>query len=126
MLVALAHADEVGGQAGPLGPGAEVTRILVAADPDRSARLRAGVLGAELYRAYGGTSVVLRLAGTWVLLVSGGGPTADKPAVTFAPRRTRRLHRNAQGARGRRFRRRSTSLPAPFRLMTERGRDCLT
>jgi catechol 2,3-dioxygenase-like lactoylglutathione lyase family enzyme len=43
------------------------------------------VLGAELYREYGGTSVVLKFAGTWLLLVSGGGPTADKPAVTFAP-----------------------------------------
>jgi catechol 2,3-dioxygenase-like lactoylglutathione lyase family enzyme len=43
------------------------------------------VLGAELYREYGGTSVVLRFAGTWLLLVSGGGPTADKPSVVFAP-----------------------------------------
>ena len=77
--------DDVGGQAGPLGPDAEVTHILVATDPDRSARFWTEVLGAELYRAYGGTSVVLRFAGTWVLLVSGGGPTADKPAVTFAP-----------------------------------------
>ena len=45
------------------------------------------VLGAELYREYGGTSVVLQLAGSWLLLVSGGGPTADKPAVVFAPPR---------------------------------------
>jgi catechol 2,3-dioxygenase-like lactoylglutathione lyase family enzyme len=29
--------------------------------------------------------VVLRFAGTWLLLVSGGGPTADKPSVVFAP-----------------------------------------
>jgi len=72
-------------QGGPLGSAAEVTHILVVADPDRSARFWVEVLGAELYRAYGGTSVVLRLAGTWVLLVSGGGPTADKPLVTFAP-----------------------------------------
>jgi catechol 2,3-dioxygenase-like lactoylglutathione lyase family enzyme len=43
------------------------------------------VLGAELYREYGGTSVVLRFAGTWLLLVTGGGPTADKPGVVFAP-----------------------------------------
>jgi len=31
------------------------------------------------------TSVVLRFAGSWLLLVSGGGPTADKPAVVFGP-----------------------------------------
>ena len=43
------------------------------------------MLGAELYREYGGTSVVLRLFGTWLLLVTGGGPTPDKPEVTFAP-----------------------------------------
>ena len=30
-------------------------------------------------------SVVLRFAGSWLLLVSGGGPTADKPTVTFLP-----------------------------------------
>jgi lactoylglutathione lyase len=29
--------------------------------------------------------VVLRFAGTWLLLVSGGGPTADKAAVVFGP-----------------------------------------
>ena len=43
------------------------------------------MLGAELYRENGGTSVVLQFAGTWLLLVSGGGPTADKPAVVFGP-----------------------------------------
>jgi catechol 2,3-dioxygenase-like lactoylglutathione lyase family enzyme len=29
--------------------------------------------------------VVLRLFGTWLLLATGGGPTPDKPEVTFAP-----------------------------------------
>jgi lactoylglutathione lyase len=37
-----------------------------------------------VYREYGGTSVVLRLLGTWLLLVTGGEPTQDKPDVTFA------------------------------------------
>jgi hypothetical protein len=31
--------------------------------------------------------VVLRFADTWLLLVSGGGLTADKPGVVFAPSR---------------------------------------
>ena len=70
---------------GPLGADVAVTHILVAADPERSRDFWVNVLGAELYREYGGTSVVLRFAGTWLLLVSGGGPTADKPAVVFAP-----------------------------------------
>ncbi len=30
-------------------------------------------------------SAVLKFAGTWLLLVTGGGPTADKPTGTFAP-----------------------------------------
>ena len=72
-------------QAGPLGADVAVTHILVVADPARSRDFWVGVLGAELNREYGGTSVVLRFAGSWLLLVSGGGPTADKPAVTFLP-----------------------------------------
>jgi catechol 2,3-dioxygenase-like lactoylglutathione lyase family enzyme len=71
--------------AGPLGPDVAVTHILVVADPARSRGFWVNVLGAELYREYGGTSVVLRFAGTWLLLVTGGGPTADKPGVSFAP-----------------------------------------
>ena len=42
------------------------------------------MLGAEVHREYGGTSCVLRAFGTWLLLVTSGGPTADKPTVTFA------------------------------------------
>jgi catechol 2,3-dioxygenase-like lactoylglutathione lyase family enzyme len=70
---------------GSLGPDVAVTHILVVADPARSRDFWVNVLGAELYREYGGTSVVLRFAGTWLLLVTGGGPTADKPGVFFAP-----------------------------------------
>src|SRR6185437_2994814 len=70
---------------GPLGSDVAVTHILVVADPARSRDFWVDVLGAELYRQYGGTSVVLRFAGTWLLLVSRGGPTADKPTVVFAP-----------------------------------------
>jgi catechol 2,3-dioxygenase-like lactoylglutathione lyase family enzyme len=65
--------------------GMELTHILVVGDAGRARDFYRDVLGAELYREYGGTSVVLRLFGTWLLLVTGGGPTADKPEVTFAP-----------------------------------------
>jgi catechol 2,3-dioxygenase-like lactoylglutathione lyase family enzyme len=71
--------------AGPLGADVAVTHILVVADPARSRDFWVSVLGAEVYREYGGTSVVLRFAGTWLLLVSGGGPTADKPTLVFTP-----------------------------------------
>ncbi len=65
--------------------GMELTHLLVVGDADRSRDFYRDVLGAELYREYGGSSVVMRFLGTWLLLVTGGGPTEDKPGVTFAP-----------------------------------------
>jgi catechol 2,3-dioxygenase-like lactoylglutathione lyase family enzyme len=65
--------------------GMELTHLLVVGDMQRSRAFYVDVLGAEPYREYGGTSVVLRFLGTWLLLVTGGGPTEDKPGVTFAP-----------------------------------------
>jgi catechol 2,3-dioxygenase-like lactoylglutathione lyase family enzyme len=63
--------------------GMELTHILVVGDPARSRAFYCDVLGAEPYREYG-SSVVLRFLGAWLLLVTGGGPTSDKPDVTFA------------------------------------------
>lgn len=63
----------------------ELTHILVVSDVERSRRWYAEVLGAELYREYGGTSAVLSFNGAWLLLVTGGGPTDDKPSVTLGP-----------------------------------------
>ncbi len=62
----------------------EVTHLLVVDDIERARTFYTEVLGAELFREYGGTSLVLRFLGTWLLLVTGGGPTADKPDVVFA------------------------------------------
>jgi catechol 2,3-dioxygenase-like lactoylglutathione lyase family enzyme len=64
--------------------GMELTHILVVADIARARTFYRDVLGATVYREYGGTSCVLQAFGTWLLLVTGGGPTADKPTVTFA------------------------------------------
>lgn len=65
--------------------GSALTQILVVGELEPSLRFYREVLGAELYREYGGTSAVLQFHGTWLLLVTGGDPTADKPTVTFAP-----------------------------------------
>lgn len=62
-----------------------LTTILVVSDIERSKLFYTEVLEAELYREYSGTSVVLQLLGNWILLVTGGEPTADKPDTTFAP-----------------------------------------
>ena len=65
--------------------GMELTQLLVVSEVNRARDFYTNVLGAELYREYGGTSCVLRFLGNWLLLVTGGGPTPDKPTVTFAP-----------------------------------------
>ena len=65
--------------------GMELTRILVVSDMGRSLPFYRDVLGATVHREYGGTSVVLSFLDNWLLLVTGGGPTPDKPTVTFAP-----------------------------------------
>jgi catechol 2,3-dioxygenase-like lactoylglutathione lyase family enzyme len=66
-------------------PDVELTHLLVVRDAEVSRQWYETVLGASLHRAYGGTSVVMKLQGQWLLLVTGGEPTADKPTVTFAP-----------------------------------------
>ena len=65
--------------------GVELTHILVVSDLERARTFYTEVLGATLYREYGGSSCVLTFQGGWLLLVTGGGPTQDKPQVTFAP-----------------------------------------
>jgi catechol 2,3-dioxygenase-like lactoylglutathione lyase family enzyme len=65
--------------------GVELTQLLVVSDIAQSMRFYSDVLGAELYREYGGTSAVYKFAGCWLLLVTGGGPTEDKPTVNFEP-----------------------------------------
>jgi catechol 2,3-dioxygenase-like lactoylglutathione lyase family enzyme len=65
--------------------GVELTVLHVVSDLELARRFYRDVLGAQEFREYGGSSVVLKFAGTWLLLVTGGGPTRDKPTVTFAP-----------------------------------------
>jgi catechol 2,3-dioxygenase-like lactoylglutathione lyase family enzyme len=67
------------------GDGVEMTLLLVVSDLERSRLFYRDVLGATEIREYGGTSAILRFAATWLLLVTGGQPTADKPTITFAP-----------------------------------------
>ena len=62
-----------------------LTHLLVVSDAWASRDWYLRVLDASVYAEYGGTSVVLELLGNWLLLVTGGEPTADKPTVTFGP-----------------------------------------
>ena len=65
--------------------GVALTHIMVVSDVNRSRDFYTTVLGATLFREYGGSSVVLQFQGGWLLLVTGGDPTEDKPTVTFVP-----------------------------------------
>jgi len=66
-------------------PDVGVTHLFVVSEMERARAFYRDVLGAELFREYGGTSCVLQFQGAWLLLVTGGGPTEDKPTVTFEP-----------------------------------------
>ena len=60
--------------------GVELTRLLVVSDLGRSRDWYEHVLGATVYREYGGSSCVLRLLGSWLLLVTGvDRPTTSRP-----------------------------------------------
>ncbi len=65
--------------------GMMLSHILVVADIARTTQWYEGVLGARLFRVYGGTTAVFDFNGAWLVLVTGGGPTSDKPGVTMAP-----------------------------------------
>jgi lactoylglutathione lyase len=62
----------------------ELTHLFVVSDLERSLAWYRDILGADVVGAYGGTSVVLRFVGSWLLLVTGGPPTADKPGLSMA------------------------------------------
>jgi len=61
----------------------ELTHILVVSNMEQSRHFYGDILGATVVREYGGTSCVLKFQGSWLLLVTGGEPTRDKPTVTF-------------------------------------------
>ncbi len=63
----------------------ELTTILVVSDMEVSKKFYLHTLGAELFREYGGDSVVLKFLNNWILLVTSGDPTKDKPQTEFLP-----------------------------------------
>jgi catechol 2,3-dioxygenase-like lactoylglutathione lyase family enzyme len=60
-----------------------LTTILVVSDMEQSKAFYTDVLGAKIFREYGGDSLVLEFLGNWLLLVTPGGPTEDKPDTHF-------------------------------------------
>lgn len=62
---------------------AAITTILVVKDLEESKHFYVDILGAKIYREYGGDSMVLEFLKNWLLLVTPGGPTKDKPGIEF-------------------------------------------
>ncbi len=60
-----------------------LTTILVVSDMEKSKAFYVDTLGAKVFREYGGDSLVLEFLGNWILLVTPGGPTEDKPSTHF-------------------------------------------
>ena len=60
-----------------------LTTILVVKDMAKSKAFYVDVLGADIFREYGGDSLVLQFLNNWLLLVTPGGPTPDKPETHF-------------------------------------------
>lgn len=63
----------------------ELTTILVVQDIEVAKEFYVEKLGAKIFREYAGTSLVLEFLKNWILLVTPGGPTSDKPKVSFVP-----------------------------------------
>jgi catechol 2,3-dioxygenase-like lactoylglutathione lyase family enzyme len=61
--------------------GIVLTHFIVSADVPRSAAFYSDVLGGEI--AYEGEPTFVKLAGSWIIINVGGGPTEDKPEVVL-------------------------------------------
>ena len=62
-----------------------VTHFLTVSDQARAREFYAGVLGGEVLAPE--NPCIIKLANSWIILNSGGGPTPDKPDVTLEPPR---------------------------------------
>ncbi len=96
-----------------------LTHILVVSDMQRSKMFYRDILGAEIYREYGGTSCVLQFLNNWLLLVTGGEPTKDKPTVHFQPNQDPEHVSHA-------FTIRVKDCMASYEILKERGAEFLT
>jgi len=63
--------------------GFVVTHVLVVADQDRSREFYRSLLGGQVLLER--DPVIIKVANSWLTLVTGGGPTDDKPGVSLSP-----------------------------------------
>ena len=62
--------------------GFVITHVLVVADLDRSREFYRSLLGGQVLLER--DPVIIKVANTWLTLVTGGGPTGDKPCVSLS------------------------------------------
>ena len=58
-----------------------ITHVLIVADQDRSREFYRSLLGGQVLLE--GDPVIMKVANTWLTLVTAGGPTDDKPGVSL-------------------------------------------
>ena len=63
--------------------GFYVTHFLTVEDQARSRDFYAGILGGKVVHPE--SPCIIKLANSWIVLNTGGGPTPDKPAVFLEP-----------------------------------------
>ena len=61
--------------------GFVITHVLVVGDQDRSREFYRSLLGGQVLLE--GDPVIMKVANTWLTLITGGGPTDDKPGVSL-------------------------------------------
>jgi catechol 2,3-dioxygenase-like lactoylglutathione lyase family enzyme len=62
--------------------GFVITHVLVVADQDRSREFYRSLLGGQVLLER--DPAIIKVANTWLTLVTGGGPTDDKPGVSLS------------------------------------------
>ncbi|MCT4622375.1 MAG: VOC family protein [Schleiferiaceae bacterium] len=97
----------------------ELTTIIVVADMAKAKHFYLEVLGAELFREYGGSSVVLKFLHHWILLVTEGGETADKPGTAFTPNKNKNKIDKAYTIRVK-------DCQSSYKILKDRGAEFIT
>ncbi|GAA4326289.1 hypothetical protein GCM10023115_39210 [Pontixanthobacter gangjinensis] len=96
-----------------------LTTILVVSDLAKSKDFYINILGAKIFREYGGDSLVLEFLGNWILLVTPGGPTEDKPETQFvAPENKNRVSHS--------YTIRVKDCNKSYQILMKRGADFIT
>ena len=62
--------------------GFVITHVLVVADQDRTREFYRSLLGGQVLLER--DPAIIKVANTWLTLVTGGGPTDDKPGVSLS------------------------------------------